>query len=71
MMTVYKVSYVVKGSNHPGAIVNMDRPPNIGERVRLGTQIFEVVEVLDLLPPRGDYHYMHATCQSLDRDATK
>ena len=65
-MPVYKVSFVVAGSNHPGAIVNMSRPPAVGERIQLGDHQFQVVEVLNLLPPRGDFHYVHVTCRALE-----
>ncbi len=69
-MTIYKVSYVITGSNHPGAIVNRHNRPTIGEKIHLGSNIFEVIEVFDLVPPRGEFHYLHATCRmvSSDRD---
>jgi hypothetical protein len=62
-MAVYKVSYVVKGSEHPGTIANADHRPAIGEKVKLGDDNFVIVEVIDLMPPRGDFHFIHATCQ--------
>jgi len=62
-MNVYKVSYVVIGSEHPGAIMNRDHAPVVGERITLGEHEFEVIEVLNLMPPRGDFHYIHATVQ--------
>lgn len=62
-MAIYKVSFVVAGGDHPGAILNMNRPPEVGEQVRLGDQIFQVVEVLPLIPSRGDFHYIHVTCR--------
>ena len=64
-MTVYKVSYVVTGSEHPGAIVNLNHAPAVGEHINLGDHKFEVVEVLNLVPPRGDFHYIHATIRLL------
>lgn len=64
-MVVYKVSYVVTGSEHPGAIVNLDHAPVVGEHITLGDYAFEVVEVLNLVPPRGDFHYIHATIRLL------
>ncbi len=59
---IYKVSYVVLGKPHLGVIVNLDAPPRIGDRVQLGEKMFEVVEVIDLIPPRGDFAYLHVTC---------
>lgn len=61
MAPVYKVSYVVLGESHPGAILNADQPPKVGDSVKLGTRKFVVVEVLDLIPSRGDFHFLHAT----------
>jgi len=60
-MAVYKVSYVVISSDHPGAIVNRDHLPVVGEKVSLGKHTFEVIEVLELIPPRGQFFYIHAT----------
>jgi hypothetical protein len=61
MSTVFKVSYVVQGGDHPGAIVNEEERPTIGGMVRLGKTEFEIVEVVDLLPERGDFKFLHAT----------
>ncbi len=49
----------------PGTIVNLSRPPEVGEKVKLGTHVYQVIEVLNLIPPRGDFHYIHATCRPL------
>lgn len=58
---IYKVSYVVLGGRHPGAIVSRETAPRVGEIVTLGDDRFEVVEVVDLIPPRGDFAYLHVT----------
>jgi hypothetical protein len=63
---IYKVSYVVVDKKHPGEIINMDTPPHVGDRVQLGDEMFEIVEVVDLIPPRGEFAYLHATCRPLD-----
>lgn len=62
---IYKVSYVVLGGRHPGAIVNRDTPPRLGEVIALGEDRFEVVEVTDLIPPQGDFAYLHVTLRPL------
>lgn len=62
---IYKVSYVVLGGRHPGAIVNQDTPPRLGEVVVLGHDRFEVVEVTDLIPPQGDFAYLHVTLRPM------
>jgi hypothetical protein len=59
----YKVSFVVPGRRDIGGIQNMDQEPKPGDRVRIGTQTFEVIEVTELMPPRGDFAYLHATCK--------
>lgn len=64
MPPIYKVSYVVLGESHPGAILNMDEAPRVGATVTLGNRDFEVVEVLDLIPARGEFHFLHATLRS-------
>lgn len=60
---IYKVSYVVIGGEHPGAIANVETPPQVGDRVKLGNEEFEIVEVLELMPPRGEFSFLHATCK--------
>lgn len=69
-MAIYKVSYVIIGRAHPGTIVNLDHRPELGEQVSLGDEDFIVVEVIDLMPPRGDFHFIHATCRP-SNDADK
>ena len=67
-MAVYKVSYVIIGNDHPGTILNQDHMPQQGEQVQLGVDMFEVLEVLELMPPRGEFHYIHVTCQPWQHD---
>jgi hypothetical protein len=61
MATIFKVSYVVAGEEHPGAILNTESRPKRGDHIRLGSREFIVQEVIDLIPPRGDFQYVHAT----------
>jgi hypothetical protein len=61
-MAVYKVSVVVTKSDHPGAILNMDEAPEVGKIISLGKDEFVILEVFELMPPRGDFYFMHATC---------
>lgn len=65
---IYKVSYVVLGGSHPGAIVSRDTPPRLGEIVTLGEDRFEVVEVADLIPPYEDFAYLHVTLRPVRGD---
>ena len=62
---VYKISYVIKGGDNPGAIINAKNAPKIGDHVHLGDGEYEVVEVFDLMPPRGDFHFLHVTCKQI------
>ncbi|HLE03720.1 MAG TPA: hypothetical protein VI729_03785 [Anaerolineales bacterium] len=63
MTAIFKVSYVVRGGSHPGAIINEEQRPQVGQRVKLGAQEFEVIEVVDLMPARGDFSFLHVTLQ--------
>jgi len=64
-MAVWKVSYVVKGSSQAGGIVNLDHSPETGEILKIGGDQLEVLEVLELIPPRGEFHYIHVTCKAI------
>jgi hypothetical protein len=58
---IYKVSFVVLGGEHPGAIKNLYERPKVGDRLEIGRMIFEVVEVHEIMPPRDDFQFLHAT----------
>lgn len=60
---IYKVSFVVLDDAHPGGIQNLDHQPVVGEQLSVGDVRFEILEVTELLPPFGDYSYLHATCR--------
>jgi hypothetical protein len=60
---IYKVSYVVVGKPDLGTIVNLDTPPRVGDRVQVDNELVEVIEVIDLIPPREDFAYLHVTCR--------
>jgi hypothetical protein len=61
----YKVSYVIIDGQHPGAMINQEEPPEVGARVELGGQTCEITEVTELVPPQGDFAYLHVTCRAL------
>ena len=63
---VYKVSYIVLGGRHPGTIRNETEYPQVSDVVKIGKHSFEVIEVLELVPPRHDFAYLHVTCRMLD-----
>ena len=58
---IYKVSFVVQGGTHPGGIQNLDKRPQVGDHLNLGGNKFKIIEVLEIIPPRGDFAYLHAT----------
>ena len=67
-MAIYKVSYVVKGSKHPGGIINLKKKPVEGDQLKIGDLVFDVMEVVELMPPRGDFFYIHTTCQISEKN---
>ena len=62
---VCKVSIVIPNIESAGAIIDLPAIPKLGDQVALGDSIVEVVEVMELLPPRGDFRFVHATCRLL------
>jgi hypothetical protein len=69
-VTTYKVSIVILGTEHGGAIVNLPDMPVVGQRVTVGELEVEILEVVELLPPRGEFHFLHATCRPTTPDIT-
>lgn len=63
---IYKVSYVVEGGKHPGEIINTDKEPKVGDIVTFDGHNFEIIEIDELIPPSGDFGFLHATCRFLD-----
>lgn len=62
-MAVYKVSIVISDGSHPGAILNLKNRPEVGDLIKLNGGKFKVLEVIELMPPRGDFFFLHLTCQ--------
>lgn len=60
---IYKVSLMVPKRRDLSVIQNMTQRPQIGDRVRVGEQTLEITEVIELMPPRGEFAYLHATCR--------
>lgn len=68
-MTTYKVSIVILGHEHSGAIVNLSAMPQVGQQLKIGDDELEIVEVMELMPPRGDFHFLHATCRPVEPES--
>lgn len=60
----YKVSYVVQGGNLPGAIRHETELPKIGMRVKVGSQIWRIIEVYEMMPPRDGVQFIHVVVAS-------
>lgn len=68
-MATYKVSIVITKGDNPGTILNLSERPEPGQYITLGNDKFLVTEVLELMPPRGDFYFLHATCEPIEDDA--
>lgn len=66
---IYKVSYVVQGGEYPGGIKNHEERPTPGTRVQIGRMTFEIVEIHEIMPPRDDFQFLHATVKPLDDES--
>lgn len=66
---IYKVSYVVQGGEFPGGIKNEYERPEVGMTVQIGPNKFEILEVFEIMPPRDDFQFLHATVKPLKEKA--
>ncbi len=65
---IYKVSYVVIGGDYPGGIKNETEKPEIGDIIRIGRGKFQVTEIHEIIPPRDDFQFLHATVKPLEEE---
>jgi hypothetical protein len=63
---IYKISFVVPGRRDVGGIEDADQPPKVGDRWQLGPQLLEIEEVIELIPPRGNFAFLHVTCKMVE-----
>lgn len=63
---IYKVSYVVEGGKTPGAIINENHLPKPGDPVSFDGNDYIVTDVVELMPPLGDFGFLHAACIPAD-----
>ena len=59
----YKISFVVTGGEHPGAIMTVDHKPEVGDEVSFNGSTFMVTEVMELMPTVGNFGFLHVTCE--------
>ena len=64
----YTVSYLVQGGQHPGAIITEDEAPEIGGEVTFNGLVFEIIEVVEVVPPTSGFGFIHATCKYVRDD---
>lgn len=62
---IFKVSYIVNDGSKPGSIKNEHERPIIGDVVRIGSDKFKIVDVYEIMPPRGEFLYLHATVEQV------
>ena len=67
---IYKVSYVVRDGKMPGGIKNEQKRPEIGAIVEIGHTQFTITHVHEVMPARGDFLYLHATVEPLNKYAS-
>lgn len=67
-MTTYKLSIVVPGRRDIGGIQNFEKEPRPGDVVVLGNEKYEIIELVELMPPRGNFVYLHAICRPARED---
>ena len=70
-MTTYKLSIVVPGRRDIGGIQNLNSEPKPGDIIILGKEEYEIVDLAELMPPRGDFAYLHATCRPAEKKSSK
>lgn len=63
---IYKVSYVVQSGEYPGSIRNEYEEPKVGNRVMVGPVECEITEIHQIMPPRGEFLFLHVTVVPVD-----
>jgi hypothetical protein len=66
-MRTYKLSIVVPGRRDVGGIQNLDKEPQVGDKLLLGREEYEIMSIVELMPPRGNFVYLHATCRPVQK----
>lgn len=67
-MPVYKLSIVVPGRRDIGGILNLEKEPKSDDTILLGREAYKIVDIVELMPPRGNFVYLHAICQPLEKN---
>jgi len=65
-VTIYKLSIVVPGRRDIGGIQNLDKEPKARDIIVLGREEYRIMDIVELMPPRGNFVYLHAICQPVE-----
>ena len=67
-MKIYKLSIVVSDQRGVGGIQNLDKKPSTGDILTMGrsSKKYRIITLNELMPPRGNFIYLHATCETID-----
>jgi hypothetical protein len=66
---VCKLSIIISGSKPAGAILDAPGLPNIGDEPAVGNSAVAVLEVMELLAPRGEFRFIQVICKLLSQPA--
>ena len=66
-MPIYKLSIVVPGRRDIGGILNLDKEPKSGDTILLGREAYKIADLVELMPPRGNFVFLHAICQPAEK----
>jgi len=66
-MPMYKVSYVDHTRPGGGTIISQPQAPAVGEVIVLHGKRYRVIEVIELIPPRGMVHFLHVTIEPAEK----
>ena len=67
---IYKVSYVVQGGEYPGGIRNEETRPEVGETVKIGPRVFQIIEVHEMMPSRDGFQFLNVVVTTSDKPTT-
>lgn len=61
---MYTVSYIVLGGRHPGFIQDEEKRPEVGDRIELGGELFEIEEIKTL-----GIDFLHVVCRPVQAES--
>jgi hypothetical protein len=64
---IYKISVIVPGRPDVGGILNVETRPEPGETLQIGGETLDILEVVELMPPRGEFGFLHVECKLVEK----